>query len=97
MVVVEGDAVPDDFGANSQPNAGSPADKLFKGKVDIGNSGLPGIRNSANTKLILNFNGLNPSRYNFRGTVSGRQFNDRWASSPSPAPMPVWRMKTQQQ
>lgn len=81
IVVVEGDATPDDFGANSQPNPDSPADKLFKGKVDIGNSGLPGIRNSGNTKLILNFIGLDPSkRYNFRGTVSrGGSYNDRWS------------------
>ena len=80
-VVVEGDAVPDDFGANSPVNAGSPADKLFKGKVDIGNAGLPGIRSSTNTKLILNFKGLDPSkRYNFRGTVSrGGSYNDRWS------------------
>src|SRR6186713_3370724 len=36
IVVVEGDADPDNFGANSQVNPGSPADLLFKGKVDIG-------------------------------------------------------------
>ncbi len=80
-VMVEGDATPDDFGANSPVNAGSPADKLFKGKVDIGNAGLPGIRNSANTKLILIFKGLNPARrYDFRGTVSrGGGYNDRWS------------------
>jgi PA14 domain len=81
LVAVEGDGIPDDFGANSPVNADSPADKLFKGKVDIGNAGLPGIRNSVNTKLILNFNGLDPSkRYKFRGTVSrGGNYNDRWS------------------
>ena len=81
IVVVEGDADPDNFGANSPVNAGSPADLLFKGKVDIGNDGLPGLRSSANTKLILNFSGLDPSkRYNFRGTVSrGGNYNDRWS------------------
>ena len=81
IVVVEGDAIPDDFGANSPVNPGSPADLLFNGKVDIGNAGLPGIRSSANTKLILNFTGLDPAkRYNFRGTVSrGGNYNDRWS------------------
>lgn len=81
VVVVEGDGTPDDFGANSPVNAGSPADKLFKGKVDIGNTGLPGIRNNLNTKLILKFTGLDPTkRYNFRGTVSrGGGYNDRWS------------------
>lgn len=81
VVVVEGDGTPDDFGANSNVNAGSPADKLFKGIVDIGNSGLPGIRANLNTKLILFFKGLDPTkRYNFRGTVSrGGGYNDRWS------------------
>lgn len=81
VVVVEGDAAPDNFGANSPVNAGSPADKLFKGKVDVGNDGIPGVRSSANTKLILVFNGLNPARrYNFRGTASrGGNYNDRWS------------------
>jgi hypothetical protein len=80
-VVVEGDGTPDDFGANSQVNPGSPADILFKGKVNIGNDGLPGIRNNLNTKLILKFSGLDPSkRYKFRGTVSrGGSYNDRWS------------------
>lgn len=84
-VLVEGDADPDDFGAISaavDPN--SPADKLFKGFVDTGgpnNPGLPGLRNSANIKLILIFEGLNPSRrYNFRGTVArAGGYNDRWS------------------
>ncbi|MBM3834768.1 MAG: hypothetical protein FJ403_16145 [Verrucomicrobia bacterium] len=81
IVVAEGDGAPDDFGALSPPDAGSPADKLFKGKVDLGNSGLPGIRASANVKLILNFKGLDASkRYNFRGTVArGGSYNDRWS------------------
>jgi hypothetical protein len=81
VVAVEGTATPDDFGANAQPNAGSPADKLFKGKVDVGNDGLPGLRSSATTKLILNFTGCDPTkRYNFRGTVSrGGSYNDRWS------------------
>lgn len=80
-VVVEGDGTPDDFGANSPVNAGSPADKLFAGKVDIGNAGLPGVRNSLNTKLILRFDGLDPTkRYSFAGTVSrGGNYNDRWS------------------
>lgn len=80
-VEVLGDGVPDDFGANSPVNPGSPADKLFGGIVVIGNDGLPGIRSSANTKLILNFTGLDPTkRYNFRGTASrGGNYNDRWS------------------
>ncbi len=82
IVVVEGDAVPDDFGANSPVNAGSPADLLFRGKVDIGNSGIPGVRASSITKLILRFTGLNPARrYHFRGTASrGGNYNDRWSA-----------------
>ncbi len=81
LVSVEGDAAPDNFGANSPVNAGSPADILFKGKVDVGNDGIPGVRSSAKTKLILTFNGLNPARlYKFRGTSSrGGNYNDRWS------------------
>lgn len=81
LVVVEGDGTPDDFGANSPVGAGTPADKLFKGFVVIGNDGIPGIRASINTKLILVFNGLNPARrYRFRGTSSrGGNYNDRWS------------------
>lgn len=83
-VVVEGDATPDDFGANSNVNPGTPADVLFGGKVVIGgadNPGLPGVRNSALTRLIINVEGLDPSkRYNFRGTVCrGGSYNDRWS------------------
>ncbi len=80
-VIVDGDLTPDDFGANSPVNAGSPADLLFQGKVDIGNAGIPGVRASGNTVLILNFSGLNPARrYNFRGTASrGGNYNDRWS------------------
>lgn len=80
MVVIEG-TDPDAFGANSPVNAGSPADSLFGGKVDIGNDGLPGLRASAGTKLTLSFSGLDPARrYNFRGTVSrGGGYGDRWS------------------
>ena len=83
-VVVEGDAIPDDFGANSNVDPGTPADLLFNGFVEIGgtaNPGLPGIRSSANTKLILVFENLDPTkRYNFRGTVArGGSYNDRWS------------------
>ncbi len=83
-VSVDGETVPDDFGANSNVNPGSPADVLFKDKVVIGgadNPGLPGVRNSAGTTLILNFEGMDPKkRYNFRGTVArGGNYNDRWS------------------
>lgn len=80
FVVLEG-TDPDGFGANSPVNAGSPADKLFSGKVVIGNDGLPGVRASGGTKLSLVFSGLDPSRrYHFRGTVSrGGGYNDRWS------------------
>lgn len=82
LVTVESDnnAVPDDFGANSPVNAGSPADLLFKGKVTIGNDGLPGVRSSSHMKLTLNFVNLDPTRrYNFRGTVSrGGNYDNRW-------------------
>ena len=83
-VVVEGDAIPDDFGANSNVDPGSPAALLFNGFVEIGgaaNPGLPGVRASAFTKLILVFENLDPTkRYNFRGTVArGGGYNDRWS------------------
>lgn len=80
IAVVEG-ADPDAFGANSQVDTNSPADKLFRGKVDIGNDGIPGLRNSAATILTLKFTGLDPTkRYNFRGTASrGGSYNDRWS------------------
>ena len=83
-VVVEGDVIPDDFGANSNVDPGSPADLLFNGFVEIGgaaNPGLPGVRASAFTKLILVFENLDPTkRYNFRGTVArGGGYNDRWS------------------
>ncbi|MDA1272902.1 MAG: hypothetical protein O2960_02455 [Verrucomicrobia bacterium] len=80
-VFVISESSPDDFGANSPVNAGSPADLLFSGKVDIGNSGLPGLRNSTDVSLVLLFEGLDPTkRYNFRGTVSrGGGYVDRWA------------------
>lgn len=80
-VYVISESAPDDFGANSPVNAGSPADLLFSGKVDIGNSGLPGLRNSTDVSLVLLFEGLDPTkRYNFRGTVSrGGGYVDRWA------------------
>lgn len=80
-VLAEGDLLPDDFGANSPVNAGSPADKLFAGKVDVGNAGITGLRSSANIKITLKFTGLDPTkRYNFRGTASrGGKYNDRWS------------------
>ena len=79
-VTVEGNATPDDFGALTGPNTNSPAAKLFQGKVDLWNAGLPGIRNSAETKLILDFTGLDPTkRYNFRGAISrGGNYDVRW-------------------
>ncbi len=79
-VVVEG-STPDDFGANSPVNPGSPADLVFGGIVDVGNDGLPGLRTSGGTKLSLVFEGLDPAkRHHFRGTVSrGGNYNDRWS------------------
>ena len=78
-------AMPDDFGAiSARIVAGSPADKLFNGYVDTGgpdNGGLPGLRDRDGIKLILVFEGLDPSkRYNFRGTVARvGGYNDRWS------------------
>lgn len=81
LVTTEGSQVPDDFGDDAEPKIGSPAYRLFNGFVDIGNPGLPGLRASANVKLILNFSGLDASkRYKFRGTVTrGGSYNDRWS------------------
>lgn len=80
-VYVISESSPDDFGANTPVNAGSPADELFGGKVDVGNEGLPGLRDSNDVSLIIQFEGLDPTkRYNFRATASrGGGYDDRWA------------------
>ena len=56
-VAVENEGgTPDDFGARGGAlDAGSPARKLFDGKVDLANDGLPGVR--AAVKLTLVFSG----------------------------------------
>jgi len=79
-MVVESGAT-DDFGEDAAPNAGSPAYKLFNGKVDLSNSGIPGVRASSSTRLVLSFSGLDPSKlYKFRGTsIRGGGYNDRWS------------------
>ncbi|MFT4641660.1 MAG: hypothetical protein ACI8T1_005003, partial [Verrucomicrobiales bacterium] len=81
LVTANGDGVPDDFGAITAPNAGSPADLLFAGKVDNANEGLPGLRGGSNALVELTFTGLDPTkRYNVRGTVSrGGLYGDRWS------------------
>jgi hypothetical protein len=73
-------AAPDDFGGNNYPDVDTPAYKLFDGIVDVGNSGIPGVRNSAATVLTLAFTNLNPAKkYVFRGvTVRGNNYDDRW-------------------
>jgi hypothetical protein len=75
------ESAPDDFGANSPVNDGSPAGNLFNGIVDVGNEGVPGLRTSNDVSLVISFEGLDPSkRYNFRGTASrGGGYVDRWA------------------
>lgn len=80
-VYVVSESSPDDFGANTPVNPGSPADELFGGKVDVGNEGLPGLRDSNDVSLIIQFEGLDPTkRYNFRATASrGGGYDDRWA------------------
>lgn len=80
-VYVVSESSPDDFGANSPVNEGSPAAELFGGIVDIGNDGIPGLREGNDVSLIMLFEGLDPSkRYNFRGTASrGGGYEDRWA------------------
>jgi hypothetical protein len=74
---------PDDFGANSPPNPGSPADLLFGNKCTFGEptGAITGLRNSAGTVLGLRFVGLDPSkRYKFRGFCArGGNYNDRWS------------------
>lgn len=83
-VVVESEPT-EDFGAISAPiNPGSPAHRVFNGYVDTGgpdNFGLPGIRSSLGTKLILVFENLDPTkRYNFRGTVArAGGYVNRWS------------------
>ena len=80
-VAVENEGgTPDDFGARGGAlNAGSPALKLFGGKVDLANDGLPGVR--ALVKLTLVFSGLDPTKvYKFCGTAArGGNYPNRWA------------------
>ena len=70
----------DTFGLNAKVDPGTPAYKLFNGKVDIGNDGIPALR-GASFKILLTFGGLDPAkRYRFRGTTSrGGSYNDRWS------------------
>jgi len=79
---------PDDFGANQDPNAGTPAYNLFNGIVDVGSSpgttdgdGIVGLRANLGTTVTLVFTNLNPTqRYLFRGTsVRGNNYVNRWA------------------
>lgn len=81
LVVSNGDGAPDDFGAITAPNEGSPADLLFRGKVDMANEGLPGLRAGSNANILLSFTGLDPTkRYNVRGSASrGGLYGDRWS------------------
>lgn len=77
---VTSQGTPDDFGANSSPDPGSPADKLFNGIVDVGNIGIPGVRHSVPSTITLTFKNLDPKKqYHFRGTASrGNNYTDRW-------------------
>ncbi len=80
-LIVSHTGTPDDFGGNNYPNAGTPAYNLFNGIVDVGNAGIPGIRNSSSTSVTLTFTNLNPAnRYKFRGaSVRGNNYVDRWS------------------
>lgn len=81
QLIVAQTGTPDDFGGNNYPNAGTPAYNLFNGIVDVGNSGIPGIRNSSSTSVTLTFTNLNPANfYKFRGAVvRGNNYVDRWS------------------
>jgi len=80
-VVNVGTAAPDDFGGNNYPNARTPAYNLFNGIVDVGNSGIVGIRSGNSVEVTMTFSGLDPSkRYVFRGTsVRGNSYASRWS------------------
>jgi hypothetical protein len=81
LAILQEGGTPDAFGANTAVNPNTPADKLFKGKVTIGNDGISGLRASTQIKITLVFENLDPSkRYKFRGTSSrGGNYNDRWS------------------
>jgi len=80
-VTVVSIGAPDDFGANSYPDAGSPAYNLFNGIVDVGNAGIPGVHAGGAAAITITFTNLDPSqKYIFRGTVSrGNNYVNRWA------------------
>ncbi len=78
---------PDNFGASTDADPGSPADLLFQGIVDIGGAGvgtdegIVGLRSSETNVVSITFSNLDTSqRYLFRGTSArGNNYNDRWA------------------
>lgn len=80
-VTVESIGAPDDFGANSYPDPGTPSYNLFNGIIDLGNTGLPGVRAGGAATVTMTFTNLDPSqKYMFRGTVSrGNNYVNRWA------------------
>lgn len=82
VVTSTGTSAPDDFGATAYPDFGSPASDYFDGKVDIGNPGTIGLRNSAGSTVLLTFKNLDPSKkYSFVGTsVRGGNYVNRWAA-----------------
>ncbi|HWB02047.1 MAG TPA: hypothetical protein VG796_03420 [Verrucomicrobiales bacterium] len=83
--VEEPGGVSDDFGANGDPNPGSPANVLFANKVTIGGAGADGIiglKSSLACTVILRFSNLDPTkRYKFRGTTcrGNAAYVDRWS------------------
>lgn len=84
-------------GSSEAPNAGTPADAIFGGKIDWAASALYYGPSPYTASVIITFTNLTPgARYNFRGTaVRGNNYIGRWtvatlvgASSSTPAHIP---------
>ncbi len=81
-------------GTSGSPDAGTPADQIFGGKIDWLSSAIYFSPAPYDSAVIFTFSNLNPGmKYRFRGTaVRGNNYDGRWtlatltgASSASPA------------
>src|SRR4051812_16074785 len=71
---------PHAFGLAVEPNNNTPAAQIFKGIVDVANTGIIGTQFSQNDYATFTFSGLDPNKhYIFRGTgVRGGGYALRW-------------------
>jgi hypothetical protein len=71
---------PHAFGLAVEPNDNTPAARIFKGIVDVANTGIIGTQFSQNDYATFTFSGLDPNKhYIFRGTgVRGGGYALRW-------------------